>query len=107
MLSQPRSRSTANSRNSFVYRLFATRSFLSCKCAISVCLKIGVQSKVGSGYKQPDFCRHSFVYADGNHLHRLTGFQTKVAETVPYEVSPDRSLRTMLKGRKMIKKRHS
>jgi len=44
MFSQPRSRSTANSRNSFVYRLFATRSFLSCKCAISVCLKIGVQS---------------------------------------------------------------
>jgi hypothetical protein len=30
--------------DSFVYRLFATRSVLSCKCAISVCLKIGVQS---------------------------------------------------------------
>jgi hypothetical protein len=34
MFSQPRSRSTANSRNFFEYRLFATRSFLSCK----VCL---------------------------------------------------------------------
>src|ERR1700733_6286053 len=40
MFSQPRSRSTAISRNSFVYRLLGTRSFLSCKCAISVCLKI-------------------------------------------------------------------
>jgi hypothetical protein len=34
-----------NSRNSFVYRLFATRSFLSCKCVITHCLIFGVQSK--------------------------------------------------------------
>jgi hypothetical protein len=54
-----------------------------------------------SGYKQPDFCRHSFVYADGKHLHRRHCFRTKVAQTVLDEVSPDRSLRTMLKGRKM------
>jgi len=43
MFSQPRSRSTANSRNSFVYRLFATRSFFSCKCVITHSLILGAQ----------------------------------------------------------------
>jgi hypothetical protein len=31
----------------------------------------------------------------------VTGFRIKVAQTVLDEVSPDRSIRTMLKGRKM------
>ncbi len=30
--------------------------------------------KRSSGYKQPDFCFHSFVHADGNHLHRRHWF---------------------------------
>jgi hypothetical protein len=58
----------------------------------------GHEKKRSSGYKQPDFCRHSFVLPMAITFIGVTGFQTKVAQTVLDEVSPDRSLRTMLKG---------
>src|ERR1700730_62185 len=52
MLSQSFNRSTAIRRNSFGYfptRLFATCSSFPCKCALSECLKLRVQSTVWQG----------------------------------------------------------